>query len=298
MDIQQSNKESLAAYVHHFKWEANRCKYNNDATTIRIFLKGLKNAHTLATKVYKKGPQSLADTIKEVEKLQAAQQITSTLIPASSVNTMSSDNDKCFQSQGNQPYRTLTVSISDVLTVTTMDMLLQTALIKYCLQAHQHAAETTPPVGMTDPHLGIIATSGIPTVIIGTDTGSVVPDPAHTTLDTGVTAAMTPAGVTPDHFIDLHIVALHATGAPAHIATAATHHIADPHPAETSPEMTVEPECINPTSNIINQHKDHLPVCKQCLGKTRTEGTNRPQLMTLPQNTIGQKSRIVTQRMI
>ena len=99
MDIQQSDKESLAAYVHCFKWEANRCKFNNDATTINIFLKGLKNAHTLATKVYKKGPQSLADTIKEVEKLQAAQQIISTSIPTSLINTMSSDNDKCFQCQ-------------------------------------------------------------------------------------------------------------------------------------------------------------------------------------------------------
>ena len=97
MDIQQSDKESLAAYVHHFKQEANRCKFNNDTATIRIFLKGLKNAHTLATKVYEKGPQSLADTIKEVENLQAAQQLTSTLLPPSSVNTMSSDNDKCFQ---------------------------------------------------------------------------------------------------------------------------------------------------------------------------------------------------------
>ena len=99
MDIQQTDKESLAAYVHRFKWEANRCKFNNAATTIRIFLKGLKNAHTIATKVYKKGPQTLTDTIKEVEKLQAAQQITSTLLPTSSVNTMSSDNDKCFQCQ-------------------------------------------------------------------------------------------------------------------------------------------------------------------------------------------------------
>ena len=63
-----------AAYVHHFKKEANRCKFNNDTTTIRIFIKGLKNAHTLATKVYEKGPQSLADAIREVEKLQAAQQ--------------------------------------------------------------------------------------------------------------------------------------------------------------------------------------------------------------------------------
>ena len=99
MDIQQTDKESLATYVHRFKWEASRCKFNNDATTIRIFLKGLKNAHTIATRVYEKGPQNLAEAIKEVEKLQVAQQITSTLLPTSSVNTMSSDNDKCFQCQ-------------------------------------------------------------------------------------------------------------------------------------------------------------------------------------------------------
>ena len=46
-----------------------------------------------------KGPQSLADAIREVEKLQAAQQLTSTLFPPSSVNTMSSDDNKCFQCQ-------------------------------------------------------------------------------------------------------------------------------------------------------------------------------------------------------
>ena len=99
MDIRQTDKESLATYVHRFKWEANRCRFNNDAATIRIFLKGLKNAYTIATKVYEKGPQTLADTIKEIEKLQAAQQITSTLLPTSLVNTMSSDNNKCFQCQ-------------------------------------------------------------------------------------------------------------------------------------------------------------------------------------------------------
>ena len=131
-------------------------------------------------------------------------------------------------------------------------MLLWTALRKYCLQAHQHATETTPPVGMIDPHLGIIATPGIPTVIIGTDTGSVVPDPIHTTPDTGVTAAMTPTGVTPDHFIDPHIVAPHATGVQAHITTTPTHHITDPHPTEISPKMTADPDHINPASNIIN----------------------------------------------
>ena len=39
--------------------------------------------HALATRVYKKGQQSLADAIKEVEKLQAVQQLTSTLLPPS-----------------------------------------------------------------------------------------------------------------------------------------------------------------------------------------------------------------------
>ena len=97
MDIQQTDKESLATYVHRFKWEANRSKLDNDAATIQIFLKRLRNMHTIATKVYEKGPQTLSEAIKEVEKLQAAQQITSSLLPASSVNTMSSDNDRCFQ---------------------------------------------------------------------------------------------------------------------------------------------------------------------------------------------------------
>ena len=72
MEIQQKEKESLAAYIHHFKREASRCKFNNDAATIRIFIKGLKNAHTLATRVYEKGPQSLADAIKEVEKTSSS----------------------------------------------------------------------------------------------------------------------------------------------------------------------------------------------------------------------------------
>ena len=68
MDIQQTDKESLATHVHRFKWEASRCKFNNDSTIIRIFLKGLKNAHTIATKVYEKGPQTLTEAIKEVKK--------------------------------------------------------------------------------------------------------------------------------------------------------------------------------------------------------------------------------------
>ena len=99
MDIQQKEEESLAAYIHRFKREAKRCNFTNNAATIRIFLKGLKNAHTIATHVYEKGPQTLADTISEVEKLQTAQQLTATLLPSSTVNVMSNEEDQCFQCQ-------------------------------------------------------------------------------------------------------------------------------------------------------------------------------------------------------
>ena len=53
----------------------------------------------MATQVYEKGPQTLADAIREVEKLQAAQQLTTTLLASSTVNVMSSEGDKCFQCQ-------------------------------------------------------------------------------------------------------------------------------------------------------------------------------------------------------
>ena len=96
MDIQQKEKESLAAYLHRFKRKAKRCNFTNNAATIRIFVKGLKNAHTLAAHVYEKGLQTLADTISEVEKLQVAQQLTATLLPSSTVNVMSNEEDLCF----------------------------------------------------------------------------------------------------------------------------------------------------------------------------------------------------------
>ena len=81
MDIQQKDNESLAAYIHRFKTEAKRCNFTNNAANIRMFVKGLKNTHTLAACIYEKGPQTLTDTISEVEKLQAAQQLTAPYYP-------------------------------------------------------------------------------------------------------------------------------------------------------------------------------------------------------------------------
>ena len=99
MDIQQWEKESLVAYVHRFKTEAKRCNFTNIATTIWIFVMGLKNAHNLATHIYKKGPQMLTDAISEVEKLNATQQLTAVIIPPSMVNIMSNKDVCCFYCQ-------------------------------------------------------------------------------------------------------------------------------------------------------------------------------------------------------
>ena len=193
-----------------------------------------------------------------------------------------------------------TVPISDVLTVTTMDMLPWISLIKYYPQVHQHATGTIPPADVTDHHLGIIATPDIPTMIIGIDTGLIILAPTHITLDTGVTVAKTPTEVAPDHFIGHHVVALHATGAQAHITTTVTHHIVDPHHMEISPEMTVDPDLDhkNPASTTTNPHKGNPPVHSQHPGNLRIEGTNRLQLMTHPQSITALMNKTVIQRMI
>ena len=144
-----------------------------------------------------------------------------------------------------------------------MDILPWISLIKYHLQAHQHATEVTPPVGMIDPHLGIIATTGIPTMIIEISTGSVVPNPAHTILDTGLTATMTPTGVTTDHFIDLHVVAPHTTEAQFHTTTTVPHHIADPHPVENFSQD-------DSRSQLHKSHKQHYKPAQGSSSSSQT----------------------------
>ena len=164
-----------------------------------------------------------------------------------------------------------------------MDTLQQIALTNYHLQACQQDVGTTPLEGMTDQHLGIKATPGSTTVTIGTGTHAVDLDLTHTTLDIGVTVTVPLAEVILDHFTIPHIIALCATGAPAHTTTAETHHITDPHNTGISPEMTVDPEHINPTNTTTNPHRDHLPVHNQHPGSPRIGSTNRLQLMIHPQ---------------
>ena len=104
MEIQQQEKESLATYIHGFKTEAKRCNFTNNADTIRIFMKGLKNAHSLATCIYEKGPQTFTDAISELEKLNAIQQLIAMIIQPSMVNVMSHKEDCCFP--GTRTYST------------------------------------------------------------------------------------------------------------------------------------------------------------------------------------------------
>ena len=73
MKIKQKENESLVANILHFKREAKWCCFTNNAATISLFIKGLKNAHTVATQVYEKAPKTLTDAINIIEKLQAAQ---------------------------------------------------------------------------------------------------------------------------------------------------------------------------------------------------------------------------------
>ena len=179
-----------------------------------------------------------------------------------------------------------------------MDMLLQIVLTKYHCQAHQPAAEVTPPLGMIGPPLGIIATPDIVTMITKIGTGSVFPNPTHITMDIGVAAIMTPIEATPGHSTDLPDVATHATEAQVHTATTMTCHTTDLHPIEIFPEMTADLDHTNPANNITNQHKNLLQAHQQPLGKIKTEDTNRSQLTIHTQNTTVQIIKIVTLRMI
>ena len=184
---------------------------------------------------------------------------------------MSSDNDKCFQCQetGHMacycPHQMFDCNDYGHVAADCPDKIPPSGT-----PAHQ----TTPLIDMTDHHLGITAKPGIPTMIIGTDTDLVVLNPTPTTPDIEATVIMIPAEAVLGHFIDLCAVAPCVTEIPACTATAATHHIADPHHRDSSPERTVDQEHTNPAGNITNQHKDHLLAHTEHPGNITTEDTN------------------------
>ena len=69
MKIQQKDNKTLAAYIHHFKTAAKWCAFDNDSAAIWIFVKGLRDALTIASKIYEKDPQTLTEVIRLIEKL-------------------------------------------------------------------------------------------------------------------------------------------------------------------------------------------------------------------------------------
>ena len=106
------------------------------------------------------------------------------------------------------------------------------------------------------------------TLGIGTD--SVDLDPTHITLDIGVTVAMILTEVAVDPFTCPCVVAHCMPQKLKHIPLLLrTHHTADLHHAEISPEMTVDLGHTNPTNTITKPHKDHLPVHIQHPGSLR-----------------------------
>ena len=104
-----------------------------------------------------------------------------------------------------------TAHIYDVLTAINMDTLPWIALIKYHHQAHQHAAEVTPLIGLIGHPLGIIVTPDALAMIIKIGPGLVIPNPTHITMDIGVAAIITPIEATTGHPTDLYDVVSHAT---------------------------------------------------------------------------------------
>ena len=149
-----------------------------------------------------------------------------------------------------------------------MDTLPWIALIKYHHQAHQHATEVTPLIGMIGHPLDIIVTPDALAMIIKIGPGLVVPDPTHITMDIGVTAIMTSIEAAPGHPTDLHNVVYHATEAQAHTTTAMTHHTTDLHPIEIFPETTAD-LVTSSKNNITNWQKDLLQAHKQHQWKNR-----------------------------
>ena len=243
MEIQQ--KEYLAAYIHQFKREANRCKFDNNAATIRIFIKGLRNAHTLVTWAYEKGRQSLADAIREVEKLQAEQQLTATLLPSSSVNVMSSDDDKCFQCQesGHMACHCPRIKCLDCDEYGHVVADCPDKILPSCTPARHRNTHSN-----TRHHDRSISHHIIRTII-----GLTGQDPIPAVIDTEVTVGVIHREVAPCHITDAHTEAHHATDTQAHIAFDEILHIEDLHHTEVFlhiPEITVDPDNIPHTKML------------------------------------------------
>ena len=184
---------------------------------------------------------------------------------------MSSDNNKCFQCQEASHMACFCPHIRCLIAI-IMAMLQQIAPTRYLLPGMSTRCRDNTSSRQNRSASRKSHTRCSHHDLRDKHRFSPIHNPTHTTPDIEVTVKVIPTEAVLDHSIDLHAIAPHITEVPACTATAMTFHTADPHHDNTSPERTVDPEHIGLAGNIINQHKDHLPVHKQCLGKTRTEG--------------------------
>ena len=214
----------------------------------------MKNAHSWATCIYEKEPQTFTDAVSKVEKLNAVQQLTAMIIPPSTVNMMSSDEDCCFQcqKQGNIARISLTLDASSVMSMVTLSWIVHTGYLLW-----------EPQQNITNPDLTeAIPPDQVQGTTMKTGTGKVVP--GHNLFFTEIAAQVirTHTEATPGH--DIGIITAtpgvaHDSHAPYTEITAidptATHHT-DPtadHPhievlKLTTPEIIVDHIHIHPTN--------------------------------------------------
>ena len=203
------------------------------------------------TKVYEKGPQTLSEAIKEVEKLQAAQQITSTLLPTCQSTLCPVIMTGVFNAKRLVIWHAIAPTYGAMIVIIT-DMSLWTAQIRYHHLEHQHTIGLTPMTGVGDPPLDITVTPDTHAMIAETDLDSATPNLTPITTAIEVVAARTLTEVTPGHSTDLPIAASHVTGALVPTTTAATHLTADLHLIGILPKMTADLD-IDPGDNTTNQ---------------------------------------------
>ena len=253
--------------------------------------------HTIVTKVYEKGPQTLSEAIKEVEKLQAAQQITSSLLPTSSVNTMSSDNDRCFQCKevGHMARYCPHIRCYDCDNYGHVAMDCPDKILPSGTPACTAGLAPMTEAGGLLPD--ITATPTIRVMNTETDLDSVALNPDPMTTAIGATAATTHVGANQGHFTGLPDAISHMTEAPAPTATIVTHPTTDIPIAGIPPKMTAD-LAIDPENTTTNRPEDpHHPHTLHH-GSLRTESINKSQLMTHRQITITQMTMTVTLMMI
>ena len=122
------------------------------------------------------------------------------------------------------------------------------------------------------------------------DLDTVILDPDPTITAAEAAAATIPAGVDPDHSIDLHATISQETEAPVPITAVMIHHTAD------NPEVGIPPEM---TPDLATDPEGNITNCPEDLhGNLKIESTNKSQLTIHHQITTVQITAIGPQMMI